>query len=224
MARGKAPAPRAQFYSPPSWRVKLNAGPLLSCGGCSCLGGAQCENPTAVRIRTITIECRDPYPLVAFWTKVTEYQEDPGNPNEPGDPEGLLVAPGGSLRLLFIKVPEPVREASRFRLDLTPAERSRDEEVDRLLKMGATLVDDHREPSGDGWVVLADPEGNEFSVGRRAVEDGPAAEQAVPLLTDPVAPGAEKGSEGWQARLVACDRSQARGTRAIATAAAPVLT
>ena len=41
---------------------------------------------------------------------------------------------------------------------------SRDAEVERLLSLGASLVADRRKPDGWGWVVLADPEGNEFCV------------------------------------------------------------
>jgi predicted enzyme related to lactoylglutathione lyase len=46
----------------------------------------------------------------------------------------------------------------------------RDREVDRLLGIGATMVDDRRQPDGRGWAVLADPEGNEFCVLRSAAE------------------------------------------------------
>lgn len=55
-------------------------------------------------------------------------------------------------------------------LDLQPQDRTRDEEVERLLAIGATLVDDRRKPDGKGWAVLADPEGNEFCVERSAAE------------------------------------------------------
>ena len=47
-----------------------------------------------------------------------------------------------------------------------------DEEVARLLGVGATLVEDHRKADGAGWVTLADPEGNEFCVERSARERG----------------------------------------------------
>ena len=47
-----------------------------------------------VRIRTITVDCRDPYLLAGFWSRVTGFAEDPGNANHPEDPEGLLLAPG----------------------------------------------------------------------------------------------------------------------------------
>jgi predicted enzyme related to lactoylglutathione lyase len=46
---------------------------------------------------------------------------------------------------------------------LRPVDRSRDEEVERLLGLGATMVNDLRKPDA-GWAVLADPEGNEFCV------------------------------------------------------------
>ncbi|MBV9486084.1 MAG: VOC family protein, partial [Frankiaceae bacterium] len=53
---------------------------------------------------------------------------------------------------------------------LWPDDRSRDEEVDRLLAAGAALVQDHRQPDGLGWVVLADPAGNEFCILRSQAE------------------------------------------------------
>jgi hypothetical protein len=46
----------------------------------------------------------------------------------------------------------------------------RDEEVERLLALGATLVADHRRPDGSGWAVLADPGRNELCVERSAAE------------------------------------------------------
>jgi hypothetical protein len=120
--------------------------------------------------RNITFDCADPYLLATFWSQVTGYQEDPEDGNEPGDPEGFLAGPEGQPNLLFIAVPEPKSVKNRVHLDLMPADRTRDEEVERLLKIGATLVADHRRPDGTGWAVLADPEGNEFCVERSAAE------------------------------------------------------
>jgi predicted enzyme related to lactoylglutathione lyase len=122
------------------------------------------------RPRNITFDCADPYLLATFWSQVTGYQEDPEDGNEPGDPEGFLAGPEGQPNLLFITVPEPKSVKNRVHLDLMPTDRSRDEEVERLLGIGATLVADHRKPGGLGWVVLADPEGNEFCVERSAAE------------------------------------------------------
>lgn len=59
---------------------------------------------------------------------------------------------------------------NRLHLCLQPDDRTRDEEVDRIVGLGATLVSDQRRPGGAGWAVLADPEGNEFCVLRSAVE------------------------------------------------------
>jgi predicted enzyme related to lactoylglutathione lyase len=67
-------------------------------------------------------------------------------------------------------VPESKTVKNRVHLDLMPTDRTRDEEVERLLGIGATLVADHRRPDGLGWVVLADPEGNEFCIERSAAE------------------------------------------------------
>lgn len=65
--------------------------------------------------------------------------------------------------LYFHQVPEPKKGKNRLHLCLRP-ETSREEEVERLLALGATLVADLRDPDGSGWAVLADPEGNEFCV------------------------------------------------------------
>lgn len=66
--------------------------------------------------------------------------------------------------------PQPKTVKNRVHLDLQPQDRTRDEEVERLLALGATLQGDHRRPDGTGWVTLHDPEGNEFCVERSAGE------------------------------------------------------
>ncbi|MBW4715609.1 VOC family protein [Saccharothrix obliqua] len=117
-------------------------------------------------VHNITFDCRDPYALAGFWSRVT------GQPlsadDQPGDPEAVVALPGGP-NLLFIRVPESKSVKNRLHLDLQP-DVTRDEEVRRLLDLGATQVDDQRRPDGTGWVVLADPEGNEFCVERSAAE------------------------------------------------------
>ena len=69
-------------------------------------------------------------------------------------------------RLLFIEVPEPKSVKNRIHLDLRPSDRTQEEEVQRLKGLGATQLSDHRGQygPGTGWVVLADPEGNEFCI------------------------------------------------------------
>ncbi|WP_411111244.1 VOC family protein [Streptomyces sp. c-19] len=115
-------------------------------------------------VRHVTIDCADAHALAAFWAQVldAEVTAEDGV----GDPE--VVSAGADL--LFIQVPEAKTVKNRVHLDLQPQDRTRDEEIERLLGLGATLVDDRRNPDGTGWATLADPEGNEFCVERNAVE------------------------------------------------------
>jgi Glyoxalase-like domain len=122
-------------------------------------------------IRSITVDCADPYRQALFWSEITGWQEDPQDPNNPGDPEGRIVS-GHGISLLFIPVPEGKVVKNRMHLDLMPSMRSRDEEVVRLVAIGAQLVSDHRQNDGTGFVVMADPEGNEFCIERSAQERG----------------------------------------------------
>jgi hypothetical protein len=114
-------------------------------------------------IQHITVDCADPYGLASFWSAVTGWPISAID--EPGDDEVLLEPPvPGMAELLFVRVPEPKSGKNRLHLDLVPEERTRDEEVARLTAAGATVVSDQRGDEGRGWVVLADPEGNEFCV------------------------------------------------------------
>ncbi len=121
-------------------------------------------------VRSITIDCSDWTRMVDFWSAASDLREDPENPNAAGDSVGMLVAPDRRLQLLFIPVPEGKSVKNRIHLDVIPTDRTRDEEVERLLGLGAALVDDRRNDDGTGWAVLADPEGNEFCVERSAAE------------------------------------------------------
>ncbi|MEV7276465.1 VOC family protein [Streptomyces sp. NPDC093111] len=113
-------------------------------------------------VRHITIDCADAYALGTFWAEVLDSKVS--DDDRPGDPEVLVESRGAGL--LFIQVPEAKSVKNRIHLDLQPEDRTRDEEVERLLALGATLVDDRRSPDGPGWAVLTDPEGNEFCVER----------------------------------------------------------
>jgi predicted enzyme related to lactoylglutathione lyase len=57
-------------------------------------------------------------------------------------------------------------------VEIQPPTRTRDAEVERLAGLGAEIVADHRTRDGLGWVVMADPEGDEFCVERSAAERG----------------------------------------------------
>ncbi|MEV6974488.1 VOC family protein [Kitasatospora sp. NPDC093806] len=117
-------------------------------------------------VRHVTIDCADSYALAEWWAKALDGKVS--DEDSPGDPEVLVESAG--VGLLFIRVPEGKTLKNRLHLDLQPQDRTRDEEVERLLALGATLFEDHRTPDGKGWATLTDPEGNEFCVERSAAE------------------------------------------------------
>ncbi len=119
------------------------------------------------RVRHITFDTKDPYTLGSFWAQVVggRLQDD----DFPGDP-GALVTTDDGLALLFEQNPDEKQVKNRVHLDLQPSERTRDEEVAWLQTIGAVVYDDQRRADGTGWVVMRDPEGNEFCVERSAAE------------------------------------------------------
>jgi len=121
-------------------------------------------------LRHITIDAENPYDIGQFWSTVTGWPLGAGD--EPGADEVLVVAPAPVPGMLFIRVPEPKSGKNRVHIDWVPTERTRDEEVERLLELGATIHEDHRTPEGPGWVTMLDPEQNEFCVERSEAERG----------------------------------------------------
>ncbi|WBQ05678.1 VOC family protein [Kribbella sp. CA-293567] len=116
-------------------------------------------------VRTVTFDAHDPYELAGFWLQVlrAERPED----DEPGDPYAAVNTP--EVKLLFEQNNDPKAAKNRLHLDLQP-DGPRDAEVTWLLTLGATIHADHRHPDGTGWVIMHDPEGNEFCVLRSAAE------------------------------------------------------
>lgn len=111
-------------------------------------------------VQNIAVDCADAYGLARFWSAATGAPLHPES--EPGDRETQVLLAEGPV-LHFNQVPEGKVVKNRVHLCLRPGT-SREEEVGRLLGLGATLVADRRESDGTGWAVLADPEGNEFCV------------------------------------------------------------
>jgi hypothetical protein len=70
---------------------------------------------------------------------------------------------GTGRRILFQAVPEAKTVKNRVHLDLLVGPEACDGEVERLEALGATKVDVHDGPDGH-WVLMTDPEGNEFDV------------------------------------------------------------
>ena len=113
------------------------------------------------RTANFCIDAFDPRAQASWWDQVLDdFARDPGD--DGSDDEAGLRGPAGRW-LLFLKVPEQKTLKNRAHICVRPVDRTRDEEVDRLLALGATMVDDLRR-TDSGWAVPADPEGNEFCV------------------------------------------------------------
>ncbi|MEU6817885.1 VOC family protein [Streptomyces sp. NPDC046860] len=117
-------------------------------------------------IRHVTVDAADPFVLAGFWAQALDGSL--ADDDFPGDPEASVTSAAATL--LFVRVEDGKAGKNRVHLDLQPQDRTRDEEVERLLSLGATLQGDHRRPDGTGWVTLYDPEGNEFCVERGVSE------------------------------------------------------
>ena len=121
-----------------------------------------------------SVDCANAYELSEWWKRVLGYVDMDGDPNLPGHEECMIRDAESDHQVLFIEVPEGKSEKNRLHFDLRPREITQDEEVERLLGIGATQVWDLRgvHGPGTGWVTLADPEGNEFCIlrSRREVE------------------------------------------------------
>jgi catechol 2,3-dioxygenase-like lactoylglutathione lyase family enzyme len=118
----------------------------------------------------LTIDAHDPYTLSRWWSEVLDFHEDTDDPNLPDHEECMIFSADGRNKLLFIAVPDDKIVKNRLHLDLRPVDGTRDDELERLLALGATELDDRRTSDGLGWVVLADPEGNEFCILRGVAE------------------------------------------------------
>ena len=108
----------------------------------------------ALRFTELCIDATDIGALGQWWSRVLGW---PIEDTEDGDV--LLRAPAGP-NWLFLAVPEGKVVKNRIHFDFTPDDQQA--EVERLIALGARHVD-----IGQGeqsWVVLADPEGNEFCV------------------------------------------------------------
>jgi hypothetical protein len=117
-------------------------------------------------VRDLVVDCRHPASLARFWAAaldghaVAPYDEEEldrlraqGVLDPEDDPTVLVEGPPGAPSLFFQRVPEPKTAKNRMHLDLAAQEG----ESERLLSLGASVVERHPE-----WVVLADPEGDEF--------------------------------------------------------------
>jgi len=110
-------------------------------------------------VATLTIDCRDPGSVAAFWCAVLGYELDSLDAED-----AWIIDPARrGWALLFQTVPEGKTVKNRLHLDLTPGPDGRDADIERILALGARRVD-IGQTGAESWTVLADPEGNEFCV------------------------------------------------------------
>ncbi|MBW0102282.1 VOC family protein [Pseudonocardia sp. KRD291] len=121
------------------------------------------------RVLAVAVDALDAESLAAFWRSVLG-----GTVDRWSDARGVryveLAVPGGGPSVLFQSVSEPRPGKNRVHLDVAPKTGEQADEVARVVALGATVLGD--EPDLP-WVVLADPEGNEFCIlPPRALGDG----------------------------------------------------
>jgi Glyoxalase-like domain len=111
----------------------------------------------ALVISQLAVDCADPFGQAQWWQGVLGGSIDAEDPDEVG-----LQLDTGLPELLFLRVPETKSVKNRLHLDVRPPDGSdQATELERLLAHGARRVDVGQSPDVP-WVVLADPEGNEF--------------------------------------------------------------
>ncbi|MEU2408770.1 MULTISPECIES: VOC family protein [Streptomyces] len=123
----------------------------------------------AGKFTELAIDCADPVALARFWCSVLDYEvqgveegEEVVTIGPPSVPEGKNRPGPVPPALTFARVPEGKTLKNRLHIDVNPTDREQDEEVERLLALGARRADVGQ--GGASWVVLSDPEGNEFCV------------------------------------------------------------
>lgn len=115
-----------------------------------------------IRIQCLCIDTTDPAKLAGFWEAALGWRRTYEH-----DDEVVLEPPEGSAEdgvapdLLFLRVPESKGTKNRLHLDLRPGDQAA--EVARLEGLGARRVD-VGQTGDESWIVLADPDGNEFCV------------------------------------------------------------
>jgi Glyoxalase-like domain len=136
----------------------------------------------------VTFDAASPRALAEFWKVALHYETDAppapfetwpqaleawGLPADYDDANAIIDPTGQGPRLYFQRVPEPKTAKNRVHLDIGVGRGIEAAEerwaavtahVDRLVEAGATVVDERRNDFGDHWMVMADPEGNEFCV------------------------------------------------------------
>jgi hypothetical protein len=111
----------------------------------------------ALEWEQLVVDAADPVGLGQWWAAALDWVVV----NDAPDEFEIRPAPDRLPGLLFASVPEAKAGKNRLHLDLRPHD-DQDAEVARLVALGARRADVGQ--GAESWVVLADPEGNEFCV------------------------------------------------------------
>jgi catechol 2,3-dioxygenase-like lactoylglutathione lyase family enzyme len=121
------------------------------------------------RISELVIDCADMEKQAAFWSAVLGYVELGREENEIEiGPPGVGFG-GPQPTLIFGPTSEPKRAKLRLHIDVNPTDRDQEQELERLLSLGARTAD-VGQTGEESWHVLADPEGNVFCLLRTRLE------------------------------------------------------
>jgi predicted enzyme related to lactoylglutathione lyase len=114
-----------------------------------------------VRLHHIVFDTHDLPLLARFWTQALGWTILSERDRE------IVIGPdeNAPAGICFMPVSDAKTVKNRVHLDLTTSAADRDQEIDRLLALGARRVD-IGQTGAESWTVLADPEGNEFCVVR----------------------------------------------------------
>jgi hypothetical protein len=111
------------------------------------------------RLDELVVDCADPHRLAEFWSTVLSYEIS----DEDDELAAIEDPGGGGPSICFQKVPEPRPGKNRVHFDLSVAEHELDGTVLSLVALGASKLE-IGQGHDSSWVVMADPEGNEFCV------------------------------------------------------------
>nr|AGS49859.1 hypothetical protein [uncultured bacterium esnapd17] len=142
----------------------------------------------------VSIDAQDPHSLADFWAEALRFEREDHSAlveqmahsgaatdeqvtkvhgryawrnfagiRDPDDPYDAFSGVGQGRRILFQGVPEPKTVKNRVHLDLHVGEDQIDTEVERLRQLGASVIGGGQQ-GPNRWVVMSDPEGNEFCV------------------------------------------------------------
>jgi hypothetical protein len=116
----------------------------------------------ALRWEALCIDALDPHALARWWAELLGWHITSEEPDEVVlRPDEASGGDGGNPEILFVRVPEAKTVKDRIHLDFRPDDQQA--EVARAEALGARQVDVGQGPEVT-WVVMADPEGNEFCI------------------------------------------------------------